>query len=207
MRFKLRCVQRVLALCGLLPFAGAGIGFAQIPANASKMPAAGGPFVRMVRHNDGSRTVTAKDTSKAEQEVLTYDPQGDLKLRRIYQLDRYGKPVNFMIQDGQGTAVLRGEFTYDVRDRMSEERLYSVPGNQMIRKLVQDYDPSTGKKLNPRIQNFAALPSELLYWMDPDSADPHGPGAPAKGADGKTAGADKPSKPGLRGLFKKDKGK
>jgi hypothetical protein len=159
----------------------------------------------MVRHNDGSRTITAKDPTKHEQEVLTYDPQGDLKLRRIYQLDTYGKAVTFVIQDGSSKPVLRGEFTYDVRDRMNEERLYSVPGNQMIRRLVQDYDPSTGKKLNPRIQNYAALPAELLYWMDPDSAQPATAGGGAKPATGK---GNEPGKTGIfGGRFKKDKGK
>lgn len=194
-------VKPRLALSGLMALVvlGWSQADAQVPSAPGKAPMPSGPFVRMVRHNDGSRTVTAKDPSKAEQEVLTYDPQGDMKLRRLYQLDRYGKPVTFIIQDGTGKPVIRGEFTYDVRDRMNEERLYAIPGNQMIRKLVQDYDPSTGKKLNPRIQNFAALPEELLYWMDPDSAETQGPGGPPKAEDS-------PAKPGrLRGMFKKDK--
>jgi hypothetical protein len=167
-----------------------------------------GPFVRMVRHNDGSRTVTAKDAAKAEQEVLTYDAQGDLKLRRVYQLDRYGKAVSFVIQEGSGKPLIRGEFTYDVRDRMTEERLYSIPGDQLMRRLVQDYDPGTGKKLMPRVQNHIALPSELLYWMDPDSAGSEGARVKAAAAAAANGPKTAPTgKPGIfRGLFKKDKG-
>jgi len=195
--------RTVILAGGLLVFAGDSPTRAQ--GDPSKLPAASGPFVRMVRHNDGSRTVTAKDPSKAEQEVLTYDPQGDLKLRRLYQLDRYGKPVTFVINEASGRPVLRGEFTYDVRDRMSEERLYSLPGNQMIRRLVQDYDPGTGKKLPARIQNYGTLPPELLYWMDPDSSQNQATGATGKGDAGKGGTDGKPGK--LRGLFKKDKGK
>jgi len=121
----------------------------------------------MVRHNDGSRTVTAKDPSKAEQEIMTYDVQGDLKLRRLYQLDRYGKPVTFVIHEASGRPVLRGEFSYDVRDRMSEERLYSVPGNQLIRRLIQDYDPGTGEKLPPRIPELLDSSSRIALLDGP----------------------------------------
>jgi hypothetical protein len=198
---------RVVAVNLLALGVGLGLAHGQDPA-----PGGPGPFVRMVRHNDGSRTVTAKDSAKAEQEVLTYDIQGDLKLRRVYQLDRYGKAVTFVIHEGSGKPVIRGEFTYDVRDRMTEERLYSIPGNQLMRQLVQEYDPKTGKKLAPRVKNYASLPSELLYWMDPDSAGSAGAQVKAAAAAAAT-GAKSDAKSGsggksglFRGMFKKDKG-
>jgi hypothetical protein len=176
----------------------------------SNLPATStGPFVRMVRHNDGSRSVTARDAGKTEQEVLTYDSEGELKLRRIYQLDRYGKATTFIIQDGSGRPVLRGEFAYDSRDRMTEERLYGVPGNQLIRRLNQDYEPTTGKKLKPRIQSHSPLPEELLYWMDPDSAQPGALEAAMKAAQAKggpAAPAPAPEKKGIfRGILKRGK--
>jgi len=178
----------------------------------SNLPATStGPFVRMVRHNDGSRSVTARDSTKNEQEVLTYDPQGQLKLRRVYQLDRYGKATTFIIHDGTGRPVLRGEFAYDTRDRMHEERLYSVPGDQLIRRLNQDYHPTTGQKLKPRIQSQAPLPEELLYWMDPDSAQPGSleaamKAAKAKEGGGVTASPEAPEKKGIfKGILKRGK--
>ncbi len=204
----MRMLSRRLSFWGIrliIGFLSLQVGLAQSYPAA---PGAAGPFVRMVRHNDGSRTVTAKDPAKAEQEVLTYDAQGDLKLRRVYQLDRYGKAVTFVIHDQSSKPVIRGEFTYDVRDRMTEERLYSVPGNQLVRRLVQSYDPNTGKKLNPQVQNYTTLPSELLYWMDPDSAGSAGAQAKAAAAaaNPKNAQDGKSGSGRLRGLFKKDKG-
>ncbi len=160
------------------------LSFAQAPAAP---PNASGPFVRMVRHNDGSRTVTARDASKREQEITTYDHEGELRLRRIYQLDRYGRAERFMIYDGQGTPLVRGEFTFDEFGRMIEERLFSVPDGKPIRTLRQTYD-AQGKVQVPKVANHQPLPQELLYWMDPDSRQ----GTPPGGASGAVASQTQP---------------
>ncbi len=131
-----------------------------------------GPFVRMVRHNDGSRTVTAKsqyDPNSAigkTQSISTYDPEGVLRLKRVYQLNKYSKPETFIIYDGNNRPLVEGVFTYDFQDRIQEEVLYLLPSKQMLRKQVHNY--SGGSQGTVNTTNYAAMPTELLRWMDPD---------------------------------------
>lgn len=130
-----------------------------------------GPYVRMVEHNDGSRSVTARDDTTKELVISTYGPppEGDLKLQRKYQLDRYGKPTAFFIYDGTGRPLVRGEFTYDAQDRVIEEKWFELPSERPIRTLAQNFD-AKGGRLPPQYMHQASLPPEVVRWLDPDAA-------------------------------------
>lgn len=132
---------------------------------------AAGPFVRMVRHNDGSRSVTARDETTKELVITTYGPppQGELKLTRKYQLDQYGKPVTFTFSDGTGRPLVRGQYVYDSQDRVIEERWFELPSERPIRTLAQNYD-AKGKRLPPQSMHEATLPPEVVRWLEPDKA-------------------------------------
>lgn len=143
---------------------------AELSAPPERGPAAAprpGPFVRMVRHNDGSRTVTARDETTKEMVITTYDPEGNLKLRRNYQLDRYGKPGTFQFFDGSGRPLVRGEFIYDGMDRVVEEKWFELPSERPIRTLAQNYD-AKGRRLPPQSMHEATLPPEVVRWLEPD---------------------------------------
>lgn len=137
------------------------------------------PFVKMVRHNDGSRTVTARSDLTNEfnpnmderlmvpiQEVVTYDPEGNMRLRRVYTLNRYGQAETVMMTNGDGTRILRGEFHYDFTGRLQVEKLFTLPGDRLVREQRTDYD-SNGRGTKRTI-NHGAMPPDLLKWMDPD---------------------------------------
>ncbi len=134
----------------------------------------GGPFVRMVRHNDGSRTVTARselDPGSSlnlgkSQTISTYDPEGDLRLKRIYQLNKYGKPETFIISDGAGRPLVEGLFTYDLQNRLEKEELFELPSKRPLRTQIHSY--TAGNYGTVRTVNHGPLPPELLRWMDPD---------------------------------------
>ncbi len=126
-----------------------------------------GPFVRMVKHNDGSRTVTASpDSTKKTQEITTYDAQGTLRLKRVYRMNQYDKPDSFIISDGAGRPLVEGKFNYDMHHRLQTEELFELPSRQLLRRQVHSYDLANQDSV--RTTNYAALPPELLRWMDPD---------------------------------------
>ena len=123
----------------------------------------------MVRHNDGSKSITARDEMTKELVISTYDPEGNLKLRRNYQLDQYGKPVTFLFYDGAGQPLVRGQYVYDAQDRVSEEKWFDMQSQQEIRTLAQNYD-AKGKRLPPQTMHEATLPPAVVRWLEPDKA-------------------------------------
>lgn len=185
----------------------------------------GGPFVRMVRHNDGSRTVTARSeldpnsTLKVgkTQTISTYDPEGELRLKRVYQLNKYGKPEVFVISDGAGRPLVEGLFTYDLQNRLAKEELFELPSKRPVRTQIHSY--TAGSYGTVRTVNHGPLPPELLRWMDPDGnvagvkseeADATGRGIWQLGARKKStesggAEPEKESGGGFLGRFRKKK--
>ena len=167
---------------------------------------AAGPFVRMVRHNDGSRSVTARDQDTKELVITTYGPppEGEVvKLRRNYQLDPYGKPVTFIFYDGKNRPLVRGEYVYDKQDRVMEEKWFEFDSNQPIRTLAQNYD-AKGKRLAPQSMHEATLPPEVVRWLEPDKSHAQ---EQAKALADKRAGEKKGLLGGFFGNKKKDKDK
>ncbi|MEM0970202.1 MAG: hypothetical protein AAF191_04630 [Verrucomicrobiota bacterium] len=163
---KLQHLSLWLLLLGL--FSGGGSStLAQTPFDQAKRNKEG-PFVKLVRHNDGSRTVTSRDEVMNDQILTTYGPDGEIKLIRKYQLDRYGRSTTFTIYDGNERPLLQGEYGYDSSSRLIEESLWELPSGDPIRILSQGYDAS-GRKMMPNNRYYKELPEAILYWMDPDS--------------------------------------
>lgn len=174
-------VAVVFGACALL-FSSERLAAADSPVVPGSAPASptGGPFVRMVRHNDGSRSITARDDTTKEMVITTYDPLGNLKLRRNYQLDRFGKPAAFIFYDGAGKPLVRGEYVYDAQDRVAEERWFELPSQRPIRTLAQNYD-AKGKRLPPQSMHEATLPPDVVRWLEPDKAQVAEKKPPEKG--------------------------
>lgn len=144
--------------------------FAWSPALQAQVPAGGARagaddvWVRVVRNSTGGRTVTSHNGNTHIQEVITYDHLNRQVLKRTYMLNRYGAPEEFMVYDGRGVVVYRGEFIYDAQDRLTEEKLYAMPGSHLVRRLV--YDPFDPKR-KPQSQSFGVgVSSEILEQMN-----------------------------------------
>jgi len=191
---------------GVIPAFGQG---GQPFGAAGRGPGSQEAFVRMVRHNDGSRTVTSKHSGNATgkgvdehiQLVQTYDKNGDLRLERSYKLNTAsGQPDTFTIYNGQRQPLLLGRFTYDGFGRVQTETLYAAQTRKEVRRLTQGYDYA-GKKLNPKVENFESLPPDILYWMDPDSAPASAQKAMAGSTSKGSSGASGEKKGGILGIF------
>ena len=128
----------------------------------------------MVRHNDGSRTVTAKSNIDPNsplkvgksQTISTYDPEGVLRLKRVYQINQYNKPETFVIYDGNSRPLIEGRFEYDFQHRLVKEELYELPSRKLVRRQTHNY--TVGDQRTVNTVNYGPLPPALLRWMDPD---------------------------------------
>lgn len=141
-RIGLFCVRASVAAAGILWFAAEAP--AQFPTTGPGRGGSGGGnysadgdvWVRVVRNSTGGRTVTTHNANTRIQEVVTYNHLNRVVLKRTYQLNRYDQPERFLVYDARGAVVYRGEFEYDLQDRLSEERLFSMPGDFLVRRLV-----------------------------------------------------------------------
>ena len=144
-------------------------GLAQFPHSqgASGRTGSDEVWVRVVRNSTGGRTETRHNSNTRIQEVITYDHLNRAVLKRTYRLNRYGQPADFLIYDRRGVVIYRGEFVYDGQDRLGEEKLYSMPRGDLVRRLV--YDPLNPKR-QPRAQMFGAgvSPDVLRQMSDQD---------------------------------------
>ncbi len=163
-----------------------------------------GPFVRMIRHKDGSRTVTGYHSGMKIQEITTIDKDGVERLKRVNYLDKYGRPERFEYRSGTGGLLLHGQFVYDEKGRMAEELLYT-PDGRLLRKLVQNYDFATGAKLAPTVEHKGALPPEIVRWMNPDGNDSGDDVEGGRSNNRTRSDDDDGERRGLFGIFKKKK--
>ncbi|MFT5469174.1 MAG: hypothetical protein ACI8UO_004289 [Verrucomicrobiales bacterium] len=147
-----------LFLTGLL-----SVGFAQYPRGGGSQPNEEDVWVRVVRTSTGGRTVTKNNGNTRIQEVITYDANDRPVLKRTYRLNRFGEPSDFLVYNARGTVIYRGEFVYDFQDRLTEERLYTMPGNTVVRRLA--YDPQN-PKAPPKAQVYGSgVSSDVLQQM------------------------------------------
>lgn len=86
-------------------------------APAQMMPGieAEGPFVRVKRNEDGTRTVFEREEDKKTMVKKTFDQKGNLTLRTVYRMDRNGNPLLCNIYDGLGNRLYKTKFGYSKR--------------------------------------------------------------------------------------------
>lgn len=74
-----------------------------------------GPFVRVKRNEDGSKTVFEREDNRKTLTKKTYTPDGHVSLSTIYRLDKEGNPLKCEIFDGLGTKLYKTSFGYSKR--------------------------------------------------------------------------------------------
>ena len=131
----------ILALC-ILPVFSEESGFKAVD----------GPNVRVVRHDDGSRTVFTRSPDNRVLTKKTYTGNGALFLVTIYRMDAHGNPMNCKIYDGQKTEMFKSRYGYRKTDGQLVEE-------QMFDSRVKRIDPNTGEEMPVRrfIYTYDAL--------------------------------------------------
>jgi len=124
-----------LALVALALLGPAG---AQIPGTDID-----GPFVRVKRNEDGTRTVFERGQDRRTLTKKTYTAQGNLTMSTVYRLDDDGNPLKCDIYDGLGNRLYKTMFGYSKRPgptfgKLVQELLFDTR--------VRRIDPSSGKE-------------------------------------------------------------
>lgn len=100
---------------------------------AQDLPGIGidGPFVRIQRNDDGSRTVFERGNDLRTLTKTTYTASGNVSMKTIYRLDDRGNPLKCDIYDGLGNKIYKTQFGYSKRPgvtygKLVQELLYDA---------------------------------------------------------------------------------
>lgn len=116
-----------------------------------------GPNVRVMRHEDGSRTMFQRSPNNQTLTKKTYSPNGVMEMVTIYRMDSQTNPLSCKIFDGQNQELFKIRYGYRKSDgQLVEEQMFDsrakrkdADGNEMpVRRLVYTYD-ANGKRSAP----------------------------------------------------------
>lgn len=117
-----------------------------------------GPHVRVLRGEDGSRTVFKRTPDNRTLTKRMFSAQGSLVLITIYRMDTQGNPRSCKIYDGKNTELFKVRYGYD-RDtgQLMEEQMFDSrvrhlnpgDGSEMpVRRFIYTYD-ANGQRSKP----------------------------------------------------------
>jgi hypothetical protein len=99
-----------------------------------------GPNVRIMRHEDGSRTHFTRTPDNRTLTKRKFSPNGVLTMLTIYRMDSNGNPIGCRISDGQNNLLFKVSYGYRKSDgQLVEERMFDA---RVMRR-----DPNTGKEM------------------------------------------------------------
>lgn len=99
-----------------------------------------GPNVRVMKHQDGSRTRFTRTPDNRTLTKKKFSANGVLTMLTIYRMDSSGNPIACKINDGQNNPMFKVSYGYRKSDgQLVEERMYDA---RVPRK-----DPNTGKEM------------------------------------------------------------
>ena len=107
---------------------------------------------KTIIHPDGTKTESVTDPNTREMEQKTFDANGILLMRRLYQLNERSLPVMGNVYDGAGNLIARAQSYFDDFGRLKEERLSNLQG-EVFQQVVHDYDEK-GKSKKPKVINY-----------------------------------------------------
>ncbi len=106
-----------------------------------------GPNVRVMRHEDGSRTIFTRSPDNRVLTKKTFTANGALFLVTIYRMDAHGNPMNCKIYDGQKNEMFKSSYGYRNSDGLLVEEL-------MFDSRVKRTAPGTDKEIPVRIFRY-----------------------------------------------------
>lgn len=107
---------------------------------ADDFNAVDGPNVRVMRHEDGARTLFTRTPDNRTLTKKKFSANGVLMMLTVYRMDSSGNPIGCRISDGQGNLLFKVSYGYRKSDgQLVEERMFDA---RVVRK-----DPNTGKEM------------------------------------------------------------
>jgi len=117
-----------------------------------------GPFVRILRGEDGSRTEFKREPNNRALTKRTVTAAGSLLMRTEYRMDEHGNPRSCRIFDGQGNELFKVRYGYDrtsgllMEEQMFDARVKNInPVDKQelpVRRFIYTYD-ANGQRSKP----------------------------------------------------------
>ena len=106
-----------------------------------------GPNVRVMRHEDGSKTYFTRSPDSKTLTKKKLSPTGVLTMLTTYRMDANGNPLSCKIADGQGQELFKVSYGYGTTSgNLLEERMFDA---RTPRK-----DPNTGREMPIQIVKY-----------------------------------------------------
>ena len=104
------------------------------------LEAVDGPNVRVMRHEDGSRTMFTRTPDNRTLTKKKFSANGVLTMLTVYRMDANGNPIGCKIYDGQNQMLFKVSYGYRKSDgQLVEERMFDA---RVVRK-----DPNSGAEM------------------------------------------------------------
>lgn len=114
--------------------------FATAQQEPKEFEAVDGPNVRVMRHEDGSRTMFTRTPDNRTLTKKKFSANGVLMMLTIYRMDSAANPIGCRILDGQNQLIFKVSYGYRKSDgQLVEERMFDAR--------VTRRDPNTGKEM------------------------------------------------------------
>lgn len=138
------------------------IGICSLPlaSFAQGNPASNNVVGRTIYHKDDSRTESVRDPNTRELTEMTYNPAGQLTVKKVFLLNEKGEPIQGNVYDGRGNLVARCQCVYDEFGRRKEDRLVNLQG-EVFQQVVHEYGKD-GKALPPKVINLSTATSPMM---------------------------------------------
>jgi hypothetical protein len=99
-----------------------------------------GPNVRVMRHQDGSRTHFTRTPDNRTLTKRKFSANGVLTMLTVYRMDSNANPIGCRISDGQNNLLFKVSYGYRKSDgQLVEERMFDARATRR--------DPNTGKEM------------------------------------------------------------
>jgi hypothetical protein len=131
-----------------------------------------GPNVRIMRHQDGSKTIFRRSANDRKLIKKTFSPNGAIRLVTVYHLDIHGNPRGCDIFDGQETHLYKFSYGYNRKSgRLEAERMFDArvryldeDGNPMpVRTMIYTYDAHGNRSKAQAFVHIKGHKAEDLY--------------------------------------------
>lgn len=117
------------------------------PARAPELDVVDGPNVRVMRHEDGSRTVFTKSPDARTLTRKTFTTNGTLKMMTVFRMDANQNPTGCKIYDGSNELMFKVRYGYRKSDgKLVQEEMFDA---RVVRK-----HPETGKEMPVRVVKY-----------------------------------------------------
>ena len=109
-----------------------------------------GPFVRVKRNEDGTKTIFERGNDRKTLTKKTYNQQKNVTMTTIYRLDPRGNPLKCDIFDGAGNKLYKTSFGYSKRPgttfgKLVQELLFDT----RVKRFFVDRNPDGTRREKP----------------------------------------------------------